>query len=201
MPPVEEMLRYLDGTWRMMTGRREGIRMLDISADGFWNSFFAIVLAMPPMLLGWVPSAAELAGVDAGFGERLFLVLRLALVDIGSWVLPIAALAAVAPTLGIADRFTHYVVSANWGSVILIWFMVPASLLRLLAPEMEQVSTALALGIFVATLVLTWRLTDAAIDRGAGMTTGIFGAVLFASILTLFALQDLLGVAPVSSQP
>lgn len=195
MPPVEDIQRHLVGVWRMMTGRRDGIRQLDLSVDGFWNSFFAVVVALPVLLSGWVPMASEIAGAGSAFGERLSLVFRLAVVDIGAWLLPIAALAALAGRVGIRDRFVHYVVASNWGGALFAWFMLPASFLRLVWPAASEAATALSLLIFIASLVLSWRLTDAAIDKGPGMTTGVFAGMLFASILTLFALQDLLGIA------
>ena len=79
-------------------------------------------------------------------------------------------------------------------------FMLPASLLRLVAPGLGEAATALSLGIFLASMVLLWRLTDAAIDKGPGVATGVFAGMFMASVLTLFALQDLLGIgAPMPS--
>lgn len=196
MPPVEDIQRHLLGAWRMMTGKRDGLRLLDISVDGFWNSFFAIVVALPALLVGWAPMAVELAGPDMRFAGRVLLMVRLAVVDVGAWVLPIAALAAVAGYAGIRDRFVHYVVASNWGSALFAWFMLPASLLRLVAPGAGDFATLISLAIFIVTLVLSWRLTDAAIDRGPGIATGVFAGMLLASILTLFALQDILRVMP-----
>ena len=195
MPPAEDIQRQMTGAWMMMTGRRDGIRQLDLSMDGFWNSFFAIVVAAPVMLAGWAPMAGEIAGADTGFGHRASIVARLALVDIGAWILPIVGLAAIAGAAGIRDRFVHYVVATNWGGALFSWFMLPVAVMRLFAPGLEDVTTALSLGIFLACLVLLWRLTDAAVDKGAGVATAVFSGMLIASILTLFALQDLLGIA------
>jgi hypothetical protein len=194
MPPAEDIQRHLLGAWRMMTGKRDAVRMLDLSVDGFWNSFFAILIALPVLLVGWVPLANELAVPEARFVGRVLLVLRLAVVDIGSWVLPIAALAAISGYFGIRDRFVAYVVATNWGSALFAWFLLPASLLRLVAPGLGEAATALSLGIFLASMVLLWRLTDAAIDKGPGVATGVFAGMFMASVLTLFALQDLLGI-------
>lgn len=177
-----------------MTGRRDGVRLLDLSVDGFWNSFFAIVVAAPVMLAGWAPMAGEVAGADASFGQRASVVARLALVDVGAWILPLLGLAVIAGAVGIRDRFVHYVVATNWGGALFSWFMLPAAVLRLFAPALEDLITALSLGIFVACLVLLWRLTNTALDRGGVLATGVFAGMLVASILTLFALQDLLGI-------
>lgn len=195
MPPVEDIQRQLLGAWRMMTGRRDGIRLLDLSVDGFWNSFFAIVVAIPALLAGWVPVAADFVEPGASLAPRLAAVVRLALVDIGAWVLPIAALAAVAGLAGIRDRFVHYVVASNWGGALFAWFMLPAALLRLAAPGAAELTTLLSLGIFLGCMVLSWRLTDASLGKGPGIATAVFAGMLVASIVTLLALQDLLGVS------
>lgn len=197
MPPADDIQRALTGAWQMMTtGRQDGLRMLDLSADGFWNSFFAIVVALPPLVAGWAPIAAELTGADAGFSARLSVLVRLAIVDIGAWLLPLAALAAFAGQVGIRDRFVHYVVATNWGAALFAWFMLPAALLRLFRPDAGEFAVALSLGIFFACLVLAWRLTNAALGKGAAMASGVFTAMLLASFITLFTLQNLLGIAP-----
>lgn len=196
MPPAEDVQRQMFGAWRMMTGHREGIRLLDLSADGFWNSFFAILVAGPALMVSWAPIAAMLAGPDANLAARLSFVVRLAIVDVGAWVIPLAILAAVAGAAGVRDRFVHYVVATNWGGALFGWFMLPASLLRLVAPGMQETAMLLSLAIFLTCLVLSWRLTNAAIDKGAPMATAVFGMMLVASIVTLLVLQQLLGVAP-----
>ena len=64
MPSAEEIITSLSGAWRMMIGRTEGLRMLDLSADGFWTSFFAIVVALPALFLGWVSVANDMVAFD-----------------------------------------------------------------------------------------------------------------------------------------
>jgi hypothetical protein len=61
MPPAEDIQQFLTGAWRLMMGKPDGIRLLDISADGFWNSFFAIVISLPALVVGWVAIANELS--------------------------------------------------------------------------------------------------------------------------------------------
>ena len=194
MPPAEDIHRQLVGAWRMMMGKRDGIRLLDLSVDGFWNSFFAIVVALPVMIVGWVPLANEILGAESTIGQRLGYLLRLAIVDIGAWVLPLAGLAAVAGIVGIRDRFVAFVVASNWGSALFAWIMLPPSLVRLVFPAATDAVISLSLVLFLVTVVLSWRLTDAALDKGPAMTTGVVAGVLLASILSLFALQDLLGI-------
>ncbi|MEZ5811789.1 MAG: transporter [Rhizobiaceae bacterium] len=196
MPPAEEVQQYLLGAWRMMLGRVDGLDLLDISSDGFWNSFFAIVLATPVLVVGWVGYANECALPTDGLAWRIGIVARLALADLAAWLVPIACLAAVVGRTGLGDRFVHYVVASNWGSVITIWLMLPPSLMELVGAGGNEVVGPMYLVLMVVALVLGWRLTNAALQKGPGLATALFSAMLVAAIFSLYTMQSLLGVLP-----
>ena len=151
-----------------MLGKTDGLRLLDLSADGFWNSFFAIVVAAPALIVGWVGIANEIGDPDA-FAGRFGMLMRLATVDIGSWVLPLVALALVAPRAGIGDRFVHYVVASNWASAItrLADAALGADQARPVVRP-SQVSSLVSLFLFALSMVLTWRMTNAVDRQGRG---------------------------------
>ncbi|MDX8504746.1 transporter [Mesorhizobium captivum] len=193
MLSADETYASLAGAWRLMFGKADGLRMLDLSADGFWNSFFAIVVAAPALIVGWVGIANELGDPNA-FAGRLGMLLKLATVDIGSWVLPLVALALVAPRVGIGGRFVHYVVASNWASAIIAWLMLPSALLRLFVPSPDEISGLVSLLLFALSMVLTWRMTNATIGKGAAVGTAVFAGMFVASLLVLFGLQALLGI-------
>ncbi|MBZ9885294.1 transporter [Mesorhizobium sp. CA10] len=193
MLSADETYASLAGAWRLMFGKADGLRLLDLSADGFWNSFFAIVVAAPALIVGWVGIANEVGDPDA-FAGRLGMLVRLATVDIGSWVLPLVALALVAPRAGIGGRFVHYVVASNWASAIIAWLMLPSALLRLLLPSASEVSSLVSLALFALSMVLTWRMTSTTIGKGAAVGTAVFIGMFVASLLVLFGLQALLGI-------
>jgi hypothetical protein len=193
MPTAAEIQRYLTGAWRLMTGKPDGLQLLDISADGFWNSFFAIVIALPALIVGWVGVANEIAA-EPLVGSRFSVLLRLAAIDLSAWVLPLAALAVAAPLAGIGARFVHYVVASNWGSALIIWLMLPAALLRLISPASSDLATLLSLGLFGLSMVLTWRLTNVVIGRGPAIGTAVFAGMFVVSLAVLFLLQAALGI-------
>lgn len=193
MPSAEEIQRYLTGAWRLATGRTDGLAMLDISADGFWNSFFAIPVAFPALVVGWVSAANGLGGET--FGGRLSVLLRLATIDLLTWVVPIALLAVLARPAGIAQRFVPYVVASNWASALFIWMMLPPAIVNLFWPAAQQVTVLVSLLIFGVTLVLSWRLTNAVLGMGAAMASAVFAGMFGASLAILLMLQALFGVA------
>ena len=194
MPSSEEIQQYLTGAWRMMLGKADGLRMLDISADGFWNSFFAMAIALPALIVGWVGVANEFGAISGEVGGRLSIVLRLAVVDFAAWVAPLAALAAAAPRAGIADRFVHLVVSSNWASALIVWLMLPAPLLRMFFPAASDAASVLSLALFVISMVLTWRVTNVAVGKGAAAASAVFAGMFLVSLSALLILQALLGL-------
>jgi hypothetical protein len=193
MLSADETQASLTGAWRLMLGKVDGLRLLDLSADGFWNSFFAIVVAAPALIVGWVGIANEIGDPDA-FAGRFGMLVRLATVDIGSWVLPLVALALVARRAGIGGRFVHYVVASNWASAITAWLMLPSALIRLFLTSASQISSLVSLALFALSMVLTWRMTNAAIGKGAAVGTAVFVGMFIASLMVLFGLQMLLGI-------
>ncbi|MCV3239879.1 transporter [Mesorhizobium sp. ZC-5] len=195
MPPAEDIQQYLTGAWRLMMGKPDGIRLLDISADGFWNSFFAIVVSLPALVVGWVAVANELSQDPDIAGGRFSIFLRLGLVDIGAWVLPLAALALVAKPAGIGGRFVHYVVATNWGSALIVWSMLPPALLRLFFPSASDTASVISLVLFVLSLVLSWRLTNMALGRGPAIASAVFAGMFAVSLAVLFGLQAMFGLA------
>jgi hypothetical protein len=190
---ADETQASLTGAWRLMLGKADGVRLLDLSADGFWNSFYAMVVAVPALIVGWVGIANEVGDPDA-FAGRLAMLVKLATVDLGAWVLPLVALALIAPRAGIGGRFVAYVVASNWASAIIAWLMLPSALVRLFLPATDATAGFVSLFCFLLSMVLTWRMTTAVIGKGAATGTAVFAGMFVGSLLVLFGLQALLGI-------
>ncbi len=195
MPSAEEIQQYLTGAWRMMLGKRDGLKLLDLSVDGFWNSFFAMLVAVPPLIVGWVGFANQFTAYSQGFGSRLSVVLRVATVDFTIWVLPLVALAVLAPRVGLADRFVHLVVAGNWASALTAWIMLPPSLLDLFVPAAGDITNLLSFLLFIVTIVLSWRLTNVALDKGPTVATAVFAGMFVLSVVVLVVMQAAFGLS------
>lgn len=192
MPSGDDIQAYLAGAWRLMMGKPDGVRALDVSADGFWNSFFAILVAFPALSVSWAALAAELS--EDGLGSRYSILLRLVVIDVVAWVLPLLVLGLVARPAGILDRYPHFVVASNWASALLAWLMLPAGLLNLFAPEASDLNNTVSLVVFLAALVLSWRLTNAVLVKGAVVASAVFVGMVFAGIFLIVFLQGLFGL-------
>src|SRR6185312_13153554 len=194
MPSAEEIQQYLHGAWRMMLGKADGLRELDISVDGFWNSFFAIVVALPALVVNWVTITDSYGDVATDFGDRFAIFIRLATIDLAAWLVPLAALAAIARRLNLADRYVHYVVASNWATAIIAWLMLPPAILLLFLPDATDLAWFLSVAIFIASQIFVWRMTNVAIGRGAATASAVFAGMFVASVVILLVLQWLLGL-------
>lgn len=192
MPSSAEIQQYFSGAWQLMLGRPEGLHRLDLTTDGFWNSFYAMIVSVPALAVGWVSLANRLGGPD--LGDRVAMLLWLGTIDFLAWTVPLALLAAVARPAGFAHRFIPYVVASNWGSALLIWVMVPLSVVELVFPGASDLANALSLVAFVAVMVLAWRLTNASLGLGAGVASAVFGGTFVVSLVLILTLQP--GLAP-----
>ncbi|WP_269930927.1 transporter [Aminobacter sp. HY435] len=190
----DEIQQNLAGAWRLMLGKADGLRLLDLSADGFWNSFFAILVAAPALIVGWVGVSDELSLQGPALVGRFGIILRLAMIDIGAWVVPLAAFALVASRAGVGDRFVHYVVASNWASAIIAWLMLPAALIRMLLPTAQDLITLVSLLLFGLSMVLSWRMTNAVIGKGTAVGSAVFAAMFVVSLIVLLSLQALFGI-------
>jgi hypothetical protein len=201
MLEASQIQSSLFGAWRLMMGKADGLRLLDLSADGFWNSFFAMIVALPALLVSWTGFANDLyPGADL-YGARIALLPRIALVDFCAWVVPLIALALVSKPAGIHPRFVHYVVASNWASAIVAWVMMPPALLRLIFPDAGDLTSLISVGLLLLSLGLTWRLTNATLNRGPGVATAVFAGMLVTSLVVLFVLQTALGLSPAFQAP
>lgn len=190
----EEIQQYLAGAWRLMLGKADGVRLLDLSADGFWNSFTAILIAAPALIVGWVGLSDDLSMQGLVLVGRFGIILRLAVIDIGAWIVPLAAFALVASRAGVGDRFVQYVVASNWASAIIAWLMLPAALLRMLLPGSQDLIALVSMILFILSMVLSWRMTNAVISKGAAVGSAVFAAMFAVSLIVLLSLQSLLGI-------
>src|SRR5262245_34050401 len=156
MPSTDQIRQYLRGAWQLMFGRQDGLKLLDISADGFWDSFFAMVVALPPLLIGWIALANYFGEVPEVSGGKPSILVLLSVSDLAGWLIPLIALALAARSAGIADRFVQYVVAINWSSALQAWIVLPVPLLRFVLPPDSGLLILATLVAILIQVVFIW---------------------------------------------
>ena len=192
VPSLAELLRYFSGIFRLMQGKRDGLQRLNLSADGFWASFSAIIVSLPPMALSWVEfETVERQWPFIGTGVGAYAAHALA--DVTAWVLPLLILIMAARHIGLRRKIGPIVIALNWSGALLAWALVPLWLLMLLTGGSMAVAFLLLLA-GLATLVLTTRVVVFAGDCDYLVAGAITALLVVCSILTYAAVMDVTGI-------
>jgi len=142
MPPFAEIRHYAEGAFRLAKGDPGGMEHFDFSADGFWRSFWAMLIVAPGYVILVTDQHAR-AGTQGGFG----LVLAETLSYLLSWAaLPIIAV-FLTRFFDVARRYVPLIVALNWSSLVQIAaFLVPLALAVILPAPLIQLLMLLVTG-------------------------------------------------------
>ena len=116
----EEITRSLTGAWELFLDRPGAMRLFDVSVDGFWRSFAAVLLVAPSYAFAVLSDRHMAAVMDPSApaqGDLAFIVKSV--VGLGlDWIALPVILALLAPPLGIGSRYAAFIVARNWGAVL-----------------------------------------------------------------------------------
>ena len=193
VPSLDTILNYFSGAALLMSGRSEGLRRLDMSADGFWQSFSAILVALPPMALSWI----EFEGVErqdpVGEAGAITIYGAHIIADLLAWVLPIFVLILVARRVGYAKKVVPVIVATNWGGALLSWVFAPYWLLILMFGPGGAMAL-LGVLVTIASIALTVRLIFFATGKDLMGAAAITVLMIVASLMSYGAVMDVTGV-------
>ena len=178
---IADAVRGVAAASQLARGNAQGIELLDVSIEGFWRSFQAVLWIVPfhtLIILALTHTSAEAETPVPWTGEYISLMVRFAL-------FPLVAL-LLTRILGLTQRYVPLVAACNWASVLQSAFLAISLLLISLLPEADR--PMLQFVCFSATLVYSWFVM-----RSALATTGLiaFGFVL-ADVVSSLWLDQLL---------
>ncbi|MCZ4090507.1 MULTISPECIES: hypothetical protein [Sinorhizobium] len=197
MPLLEEVLAYIKGLWLLIRGDREGFRWLDISESGLWRSFAAILWSLPAIAVTWASwrlyyLSAMPAGTTIGFG----FILKLLVIDLASWLLPIILIVILSRPLGFAFFVVPVIVTTNWLSVPLSYAMALPAAIRLVIPGSEGLTSLIWLLLLVASVGLLFRLLRTVTGDQTLLAAALTALFLLPSVMIGEFLQRFFGLVP-----
>ncbi|OHV73211.1 hypothetical protein [Ensifer sp. LCM 4579] len=197
MPSLEEVLAYVKGLWLLILGKREGYGWLDISERGLWRSFAAILWSLPAMAVTWASwRLYYLSAMPSGTTVGGSFFLKLFIVDLASWLVPILLIVVLSRPLGFAGLVVPVIVTSNWLSVPLSYAMaVPAAVL-LLTRGSQQVTEFLWLIVLFASIAVLFRLLRTITGNENLLAAALTGLFLLPSMMVGQYLQHLFGLLP-----
>lgn len=171
----DEIVRSLTGAWRLFLDRSDAMQFFDVSADGFWRSFYAIILIFPAYALVAISERARIFADPAAaavFNSDAFIVNK-ALTLGFDWITLPVVLALAAPMLRINRNYAPFVVARNWGAVLSIGLFAVAHLLFLLGIIGGGTASVLSLVVLVAVIRYNYLIARRALGVDIGFAIGV----------------------------
>lgn len=155
----------LSGAWDVMNGRVEGLRKLDITIDGFWRSFGAVVLILPVAVIAMASERVALSnmGHEGAALTGGYMVLRFIAVIV-DWLAFPAILALFARPMGIATHFVPYIVARNWAAVLIAGLFAVPHLFHALGILPTGMLSFILLGLFALAVWFSYIIVRTALQ-------------------------------------
>ena len=177
---------------RMLGGDRAANDDMDITAEGYWRSFWAIPWSIPAMLFVWTISARS-ADHPAQNMTPVMRVLADAISDIGLWIVLVAVFTLVLPKTPFAGRTVAFVVARNWLTLVMNYLLAAAFLPALVAgPDAEFIGWLL-LGIFVVLIIAYVRVTALSLKTNVFVGLALVAAEVTVTMMVGTLVYDMLG--------
>lgn len=183
---IGEIRRNLAGAWALMNGRAAGLQQLDLSIEGFWRSFGAVLLVVPFVA---VALYSERTAIIAA-GEPLpdltlsYIGLRLSTL-MADWVAFPVIFALIAGPLGVASQYVPLIVARNWAAVIIAVIFAAPHLLHIFGVLPTPVLAFVLLGILAVAIRFAYLMVRTAL----AVTASIAIPVVLLEVLMSFVIE------------
>ncbi|MEZ5878593.1 MAG: hypothetical protein R3D43_13080 [Tepidamorphaceae bacterium] len=193
MLTIADIRAGLNGASGLMRGDRDAMREFDVSFEGFWKSFFAILVILPVLLLYIHGEWQTLAMTEPPSGDPLDVpqsypafVLKRLLVSAVDWLAyPLIILAAAGP-LGIENRVVPYIVAQNWSTVIVSAVVAAPGIMFGFGLMSGTIAGMMTLALFAFALRYFYLVARIALDAPASLAIGL---VAFNAVSSIFLSQ------------
>jgi hypothetical protein len=170
MIATPEIVSSLTGAVRLALGDAGGMSCFNRTIEGFWNSFFAAVIAAPGYLALGLLTFEESPPADS---VRVFLVESIAYV-IG-WVAFPLAMVYVARLLRRENRYIEYIVAFNWAQVPQVLLFLAGAILANGLGMTGPAAGMLVSILSIAVVVYFWFIAKTAFEVNSLQAAGLVG--------------------------
>lgn len=187
-PSPAQVQGYLTGIAEMARSEARGLSRLDLSAGGFWRSFWALAYSLPAYAFFWFTDRRnyllEHPEAEAGAGY----IAKIAVADLAGIVLSLGVVALLARPLNMADRFVQWVIAANWLSLPVSYVTALAVLLTVNLALPDGMTFLTMMILLVAVLVISYRVYKVALDDDGMLAVGLIVITHIISVMSAILL-------------
>lgn len=160
----------------MLLGKPGALGRFDVSLDGFWRSFAAILLVLPSfavsLLAIWHGQMEQLPADVVDLPWVSFVAEKLVALGL-DWVALPVVLALIAGRLGLSGRYVPFIIARNWAApVVSALYAVPA-LIYAAGIINAEIAAVLSLPVVVVALHYLYRIARQALGVPISMAIGV----------------------------
>lgn len=197
MPGLDEVLHYLTGVFLLVRQKPDGFGWLDLTLRGLARSFWAIAWCLPAFAVIWASwRLYYLGSMPAGTPAGVSFFVKLLVIDLAGWLLPLVLLAAGARPLGYGKQLGVVVTASNWIAVPFAYAAAVPFAMTLLLPESAPFAGLLLYAVFGASVVLQFRLVWMCVGKQTLLAAAITAIFVLPPMIAGQELQRILGTLP-----
>lgn len=197
MPGLDEVFHYLTGIWFLVRQKPEGFRWLDLSWRGLARSFWAFAWVLPALAVIWASWRLYYLGrMPEGTSAGVGFILKMFVIDVAGWLLPLVLIAVLARPLGYARHLATMIIASNWIAVPFAYATAIPFAIALMVPAFAAVSGLLLYAVFGASIVVQYRLLWMCLGKQALLAATLTALFVLPPLLAGQGLQMLLGTLP-----
>ena len=179
IPPGTEIASSLRSAWRLLFLDAAAMRGFNLTIEGFWRSFFAVVFGIPYyfVLATWSGTGPEGESLSSGPDPW-----SLALAVVLSWtIFPLVA-AVLARVMDLGRNYVAYIVANNWAAALTPQVYLVLALLQRSGVIGDELHGMLQFVAAIGMLWYAWAVCRIALGAGAVAAAGF---VILANLIDI----------------
>lgn len=169
MITAPEVARGLYGAWRLARLDPNGIDLFGDTAEAFWRSFYAMLIAAPGFV---ILVALRLSGLELTSGPVHIVLVEAISYVVGWFAFPFVMLYVV-DQIDRRERFFRYIAAYNWAVVLQIALLLAVNFIVLGFAMPAMAAGYLGFATTVAVLVYWWFIARVGLGIGGGAAAAI----------------------------
>ena len=127
-----EITQSLNGAWRIARMDQNALNYFNMSIEGFWRSFLAVLIVLPLYVVFLVLNLGQLSGMELPTGsatsKELYVAIKLAAHILGWLAFPVVMI-PISRLMDLSQSYVPYIIVWNWSNVLVMAVILPAVLL------------------------------------------------------------------------
>ena len=129
---LAEITQSINGAWRIARMDENALDYFNMSIEGFWRSFLAVLIVVPLYIVFLVLNLGQLSGMELPTGsatsKEFYVAIKLAAHILGWLAFPVVMI-PISRLMDLSQSYVPYIIVWNWSNVLVMAVILPAVLL------------------------------------------------------------------------